>query len=573
MLFLIASSVAADACRKITVRYEVNDMTPKQWQVYTTTIQTAMKTPYKGGLSLWEYYAEMHGELYGSIHSNCLFLPWHRAFLLDLEQQLQKINPNFFFPYWREDMDHANTGASPVWKYLGHSGKPVQDGLAANMPLQVGGSKYLIRSFDSNQLGLPASEMFGGFYRDAKNGYADWWGPVNLYHGILHDKVGGHNIGQMAGAYSPVDPLFYVHHAFYDYMWSEAQTNWQVAGRGVNAQLDNVNGCDKSCKLPAYSITFGEVLDINKQLCYRYAPRGEKPPAEATSTSVVVTSTKVPTTTSTTAKPTTTSVPVTTIKTTSTEIKTTSTEVKTTSTAAKTTTEVKSTSVAPTTSTEVKTTSVAKTTTAASTSVAPTASTEIKSSTEVRSSSVATTEVRSTAVATTEARSTTEEKYTSVATSAPGTGYSLPTELPTATESATETQAETTAETYPTNDVPAETTALPAATPCTVPEDYKPMEKCPEKLSDSWLKLGGKYDEMKQMMEKALAKCEDELPAIKAGNGTYMPTYSSGERPLIAGAESSPVAPQNTYGEAILSGAQQAPIALAVVAVFSVILL
>jgi len=34
-------------------------------------------------------------------HGRPGFLSWHRAYLLDLEPELQKINPSVTLPYWR----------------------------------------------------------------------------------------------------------------------------------------------------------------------------------------------------------------------------------------------------------------------------------------------------------------------------------------------------------------------------------------------------------------------------------------------------------------------------------------
>jgi hypothetical protein len=36
------------------------------------------------------------------------FLPWHRAYLLDLERELQNIDPSVALPYWRFDQAAPN---------------------------------------------------------------------------------------------------------------------------------------------------------------------------------------------------------------------------------------------------------------------------------------------------------------------------------------------------------------------------------------------------------------------------------------------------------------------------------
>ena len=41
-------------------------------------------------------------------HQNAGFPPWHRAFLLDLERELQQIDPSVALPYWRFDQPAPN---------------------------------------------------------------------------------------------------------------------------------------------------------------------------------------------------------------------------------------------------------------------------------------------------------------------------------------------------------------------------------------------------------------------------------------------------------------------------------
>src|SRR5512138_189906 len=49
-------------------------------------------------------YANIHTEAgIREAHGDAGFLPWHRAFMLDLERELQKIDPSVSLPYWRFD--------------------------------------------------------------------------------------------------------------------------------------------------------------------------------------------------------------------------------------------------------------------------------------------------------------------------------------------------------------------------------------------------------------------------------------------------------------------------------------
>lgn len=54
-------------------------------------------------------FREMHNaQAYFQIHSNVSFLPWHRAYLLDFERELQVDFPEVSLPYWRFDRAAKN---------------------------------------------------------------------------------------------------------------------------------------------------------------------------------------------------------------------------------------------------------------------------------------------------------------------------------------------------------------------------------------------------------------------------------------------------------------------------------
>lgn len=57
-----------------------------------------------GGAGRYMDFRNVHrGGGIDEAHSEAGFLPWHRAFLLDLERELQQLNPAVSLPYWRFD--------------------------------------------------------------------------------------------------------------------------------------------------------------------------------------------------------------------------------------------------------------------------------------------------------------------------------------------------------------------------------------------------------------------------------------------------------------------------------------
>jgi tyrosinase len=62
-----------------------------------------------GGAGRFRDFRDMHVSVADAEeHGNVGFLPWHRAYLLDLERELQAIDPSVTLPYWRFDKPAPN---------------------------------------------------------------------------------------------------------------------------------------------------------------------------------------------------------------------------------------------------------------------------------------------------------------------------------------------------------------------------------------------------------------------------------------------------------------------------------
>ena len=102
---LFASLLVAAAfsqCTKVTTRYEVHDMTEADIKIFRETIRTASTTPDPDSpnMSIWEAGVKLHESSTREIHVDGTFFYWHRLFLRSMEEKLQEINPQFYFPYW-----------------------------------------------------------------------------------------------------------------------------------------------------------------------------------------------------------------------------------------------------------------------------------------------------------------------------------------------------------------------------------------------------------------------------------------------------------------------------------------
>ena len=286
-LLLLASFTLGGCPNGNTVRKEVNDLTDAEWTIFTETIVKASTTVDVDYLdksySIWAAAADFHFKNAARVHFNGNFFPWHRLFLRNMETKLQKINPNFIWPYWDSSLVWSNADTSIIWQKIGYNNAAGTSAVKGNI-FNVSFTDYettnitrpLSRTFATNNFGLcPRREMFDILYNQsiaagANLAYANWTTAMEIQHGSVHLNTG---VGsQMNSQYTPYDPLFYLHHAHMDFLWSQAQSGWQIAF-GSSSQIGGLdmakNPLTEKTLLPGYSNPIIDALDISN-LCYGY---------------------------------------------------------------------------------------------------------------------------------------------------------------------------------------------------------------------------------------------------------------------------------------------------------------
>lgn len=204
-------------------------------------------------------------------HRGPAFLPWHRAFLLQLEQDLQSISKDITIPYWNWTIDATleNPERSPLWAedFMGGNGSEpegwkVTTGAFAfkngNWPIPLDqGGPALTRRFGSMpgietlptpyDLDLAKRETFYDSppfsctpftvgFRNRIEGWVTKRGDPRVktegsqLHNRVHLWVGGQweidgkvQVGSMVPDTSPNDPVFFLNHCFIDKVWAEWQ--------------------------------------------------------------------------------------------------------------------------------------------------------------------------------------------------------------------------------------------------------------------------------------------------------------------------------------------------------------
>lgn len=189
-------------------------------------------------------FRDMHdGDAYEQIHVNISFLPWHRAYLLDIERELQTIEDQIALPYWKFD-----EAAPKLFQrsFIGQSDQSATVQFALTNPLRnwVG---------DLNRRGIWRGNSVGPTtVIDVRNEFdcmrisdgpganftefSDWsytptFDPTGLESDPHNGAHGNHGAGWITNpTTSQLDPLFYLLHTNVDRLWAKWQ--WLPSGSG-----------------------------------------------------------------------------------------------------------------------------------------------------------------------------------------------------------------------------------------------------------------------------------------------------------------------------------------------------
>lgn len=227
------------------------------------------------------------GSMSKMAHRNPWFLPWHRAFLLRFEEKLRQVDTRIALPYWNWYSDRAK--ASSLWKadFMGGSGQGANDHVASGPFAYANGHWAITVQSGMEQdpalrraLGRDSSLPRKSDIRDAlqrtpydETPWADpmdgEWGPAfrpTLEHQV-HDPVHGWVGGTMELSTSPNDPVFFLHHANVDRLW----TVWHHQNSGEARYLPHSGGgrFDQDKPMPVVGTTPAGVLNQHS-LGYRY---------------------------------------------------------------------------------------------------------------------------------------------------------------------------------------------------------------------------------------------------------------------------------------------------------------
>jgi hypothetical protein len=226
----------------VRVRKDIDKMKPEERRAFLLSLaEYRLRNPsrvktYLGMVRVHDLAARGFdtGEYSDQAHKGAGFLPWHRAFLLQMERDIQEFNPAFALPFWRLYQP------SPSAFSADFTGSNSISQERAN-----GGKGPLITAPEVTEF-TPGNPLYGWFspgmgplmrWTDDRNAQ-NFSKPQDIIASKSYDKLTGHiesnphNVGHgWVGPWmsnckiSPSDPLFWVFHGEFDRLWAAWQQN------------------------------------------------------------------------------------------------------------------------------------------------------------------------------------------------------------------------------------------------------------------------------------------------------------------------------------------------------------
>jgi tyrosinase len=247
--------VPATPSATVSVRRNIYSLSPEEVQRLVAAINTIRAN------GVYDRYMQMHMEAMmtmtplndpisdrNAAHRGPVFLPWHRAYIWEFEQQLKALDPSVSLPYWAFEQENPN--ALPLVfsaRYFGGDGNTVQQDRVTDSPFnwmftrriardtEAEGVRTLpsqndvnavmqIREYDT----FPFNENSQGF-RTAMEGWTGTNAPWGM-HNRVHRYVGGDMLPDETMSRNAVnDPIFWLVHANVDRLWWQWQQTNGVA--------------------------------------------------------------------------------------------------------------------------------------------------------------------------------------------------------------------------------------------------------------------------------------------------------------------------------------------------------
>lgn len=301
ILFLVIKGTSAQSCKEGSVKHdhlgqrrtcrggkwsapcrvrrEWNGMLPGERYRFISTLKKASTR------SDYRNLVIRHTKQFSNIHNNRQFLPWHRWYLLQMENILRKVDPIVTVPYWDWSLWSGapwldkvmSTWSNAPWGFGSNGGRDgcVYSGPFGKRHFTLTSGGCLKRNFNGNP---PDCIAVHKCLRILSNKFTDFEMTLrDTLHNNMHCRIGGRG-GTMCSRQSANAPEFLLHHAFTDKLWSD----WQKKGTryknayfpgtiylyGVSPRLRPLNLMDLSRQPGGVCVTYDDPPHENYKLCH-----------------------------------------------------------------------------------------------------------------------------------------------------------------------------------------------------------------------------------------------------------------------------------------------------------------
>jgi tyrosinase len=219
----------------VRIRKNANDLTEEERNRFVSAFASLNNS----GRGRFSAFRDMHRDQTSNEgHTFPAFGPWHRAYLLDLERELQQIDPSVALPYWAFDEPAPNLFTR---EFIGVADDSETVQFAPGNPLQfwatdgtpgINRKPHFVASGPNAQAAhFPAIAGLQIVLSEEKT--FGLGGPRNLYAGLIRmesDPHGAAHISFTEGSSyitsidtAAKDPLFFLLHANVDRLWAKWQ--------------------------------------------------------------------------------------------------------------------------------------------------------------------------------------------------------------------------------------------------------------------------------------------------------------------------------------------------------------
>lgn len=228
----------------VRIRKNANRLTPGE----RDRLVTAFAQLNNQGAGRFADFRDMHTAVSSpQAHGAPGFLPWHRAYLIDLERELQAIDPSVSLPYWRFDQPAPNIF---TLDFFGVSDPLGTVQFSASNPLRfwrTDGVQGINRRPFFNTGAAPPGLRTEAQTLALGNQYPAFRTMEGNPHGSAHTSFGG-SISSIPTAAR--DPLFFLLHCNVDRLWAKWQRQFGRFNPAQAASYDSNPGNPIGHNLP-----------------------------------------------------------------------------------------------------------------------------------------------------------------------------------------------------------------------------------------------------------------------------------------------------------------------------------